>query len=387
MNYLNDLLNQLGTEGVFWGVRPLNLVLAGLVIMLGFISRGLIVYLFRQYLSRYVARTSAEWDDDLIRLLPTPLSWAVQIFIWFGAALLLELPTAPVDVETHVFQGLLMALAFTICWVCLCIIDVFSRLLARASSKTQSRLDDQLVPLARKSAKVMVVVTFSIMVIQNLGYSVTSLLASLGVGGLALALAAQDTVANVFGSVVVFTDRPFQMGDWIEVAGIEGTVEEVGFRTTRVRRFDKAMVTLPNQTFSSSPITNYSNRAIRRISMTIGVTYETTAEQMEKLLEDLRKLVTSHPGLDRGFSFVHFSEFADSSLNIRIYCFSASPVWLDFLKTRETLMLSIMRVVKDNGLEMAFPTRTVYFRDEKYASATPSDTSTLADANNGHISA
>lgn len=367
MNFLEDFLQQVGTEGILWGVQPLNLILAGLVIMAGFVGRGLIVYSFRQYLTGLAKNTRAEWDDDMVRLLPTPLSWSVQIFIWFGAALLLELPKAPVDIETHVFQGLVVALAFTVCWALLNIIDVFARALARASSKTESRLDDQLVPLARKTLKVIVVVTFSIMVIQNLGYSVTSLLASLGVGGLALALAAQDTVANVFGSVVVFTDRPFQMGDWIEVGGVEGTVEEVGFRTTRVRRFDKSVVTLPNQTFSSSAITNYSNRSIRRINMTIGVSYETSAEQMQKLLEDLRGLISSHPGLDKQFHFVHFGEFADSSLNIQVYCFTSTTVWTEFLAIREALMLEIMKVVQSNGLEMAFPTRTVYFRDEKYS--------------------
>ena len=117
------------------------------------------------------------------------------------------------------------------------------------------------------------------MVVQNLGYSVTSLIASLGVGGLALALAAKDTVANMFGSVVVFTDRPFQVGDWVEFAGIEGTVEEVGFRTTQLRRFDQSTVAVPNAMFSSTPIVNHSRRPLRRISMTVGVSYETSAEK------------------------------------------------------------------------------------------------------------
>ena len=364
--FLDDLLNSSDAPGILWGVPLLNLILATGVILLGFVGRGAIVYIFRRYLARFVAKTRAEWDDDLVRLLPTPLSWSVQIFIWFGAALLLQLPTEPFDVKKYAFQGLIVALAVTACWACLNIVEVFALLIGRASSKTQSRLDDQLVPLVRKTLKIIIVLTFTIMVVQNLGYSVTSLLASLGVGGLALALAAQDTVANVFGSVVVFTDRPFQMGDWIEVGGIEGIVEEVGFRTTRVRRFDKSIVTLPNQTFSSSPITNYSNRSLRRINMNIGVTYETSPSQMKALLEELRSVVGSHPGLDRNFHFVHFGEFADSSLNIQIYCFSSSTVWTEYLATRETLMLKIMEVVQRQGLEMAFPTRTIYFRDEKY---------------------
>ena len=367
MKLFEDFVPSWAGESILWGVAPLCLIFAVLVILLGFISRGLIVYVFQRYLSRFAGKTEAKWDDDLIRLLPIPLSWAAQIAFWYLAAILLTLPTEPIDIRTYVFQGLLVALAVTACWAVLELVDVFALLIARASSRTESRLDDQLVPLIRKSLKFVVVLTFTVMVVQNLGYSVTSLLASLGVGGLALALAARDTVANVFGSVVVFTDRPFQVGDWIQVGGIEGTVEEVGFRTTRVRRFDKALVTLPNQTFSSSPITNFSSRSIRRINMTVGVSYEANASHLKALLTDLRKLVKEHEGLDRGFSFVHFTEFGDSSLNLQIYCFTESTVWTDFLATRETLMLEIMEIVQRHGLEMAFPTRTVYFRDEKYA--------------------
>jgi MscS family membrane protein len=118
--------------------------------------------------------------------------------------------------------------------------------------------------------------------------------------------------------------------------------------------------------FSTSAITNHSRRPIRRINMTIGVTYESKAKQVRELLEELRRLVASHPGLDRGFHFVHFTEFADSSLNIQIYCFTASTVWTEHLAVREELMLAVMDVVESKGLEMAFPTRTVYLRDEQW---------------------
>ncbi|MEO1230394.1 MAG: mechanosensitive ion channel family protein [Myxococcota bacterium] len=366
---MQDLLEKLPpwlTDGVLWGVPPLNLGMAFLVILLGFASRGVVVWLFGHYVRRLTGQTRVQWDDDLVRLVPTPLSWAAQIGFWYLAAQLLRLPEEPVTIKTYVFQGLQVALAVTLCWTVMRLVDVLALFLGRASAGTESRLDDQLVPLIRKSLKLIVVITFGVTIVQNLGYSVTSVLASLGVGGLALALAAQDTVANVFGSVVVFTDRPFQVGDWIEVGGIEGTVEEVGFRTTRVRRFDKSLVTLPNQTFSSSPITNHSSRPIRRIDMTVGLTYESTADQLEKVIEDFRELVKSLEGLHRGFSFVHLVNFGASSLDVRIYCFTESTVWTAYLGVQEKLMLEVMRVVQRNGLELAFPTRTVYLRDEKW---------------------
>ncbi len=351
---------------ILWGVAIWQLAAAGLLVFVGFAARRIIIWLFGGVLLRQAAKTKAQWDDELILHMPGPLSAIAQIAIWFVAVRLLALPSKPVSVDVWVQQGLTVALWFAITWLGFRLVDVLTGSLTRVAAKTESKLDDQLLPMLRKTLKVVLAVVVAVMVLQNLGYSVTSLVASLGVGGLALALAAKDTVANLFGSVVVFTDRPFQIGDWVQVGGVEGTVEEVGFRTTRIRRFDKSLVTLPNQTFSSEAIVNHSERPMRRISMTIGVTYESKAPQIRQLLDGLRKLVAEHPEIDQGYHFVHFSGFGDSSLNIQIYCFTKSTVWTEFLGAREDLMLQIMDLVESLGLEMAFPTQTVYLRDEKW---------------------
>lgn len=353
-------------QEILWGVIVWRFALAVLIIFIGFASRRVIQHLFRGYLTRKVRGTQARWDDELIELAPAPLALVVQIFIWYLAALLLMLPREPVDVQDLVYQVLEIALAVSLTWLILRLIDVGANALARASAHTESKFDDQIIPLFRKTLKVVIVITIGIMIIQNMGYSVTSMIAGLGVGGLAIALAAKDTVANVFGSVVVFTDRPFHVGDWVEFSGIEGTVEEVGFRTTRIRRFDKSQVTVPNATFSSNAITNHSRRHIRRISMTVGVSYETNSGQMRQLLEDIRTLVAEHDAIDQGFHFVHFVAFGASSLDIQIYCFTKSTVWTEFLAAREDLMLKIMDRIAARGLEIAYPTRTVYLRDEKW---------------------
>jgi len=351
---------------VLWGVAIWQLLAACLLIFVGFVARRLILWLFQGVLKKQAEKTSIEWDDELIKFMPGPLSVIAQVGIWFGAAALLSLPSKPVEVKVYVFQGLEVALWAAITWLGFRLVDVLTGTLARLASKTDSKLDDQLLPLLRKTLKIAIAVVIAIMVLQNLGYSVTSLVASLGVGGLALALAAKDTVANLFGSVVVFADRPFQVGDWVEFSGVEGTVEEVGFRTTLVRRFDKSLVTVPNATFSSNAIINHSRRPIRRIFMTIGVSYEASAGKIRELLTRLRKLVAEHPDIDQGFHFVHFTEFGDSSLNLQIYCFTKSTAWTEFLGAREDMMLQIMEIVEELGLEVAFPTRTVYLRDEQW---------------------
>ncbi|MEL6548554.1 MAG: mechanosensitive ion channel family protein, partial [Myxococcota bacterium] len=233
---------------ILWGVAVWRVVAAAVLVFLGLLSRKLIAYAFSGYLKRLTENTKAEWDDELVLYVPGPLSALAQIGLWYLAATLLHIPSEPYDVQKLVMQGLELAVWLSLVWLTFRLVDVLAGTMARAADKTDSKIDDQLVPLIRRTLKIIVAVTAGIWVAQNLGYSVTSLIASLGVGGLALALAAQDTVANFFGSVVVFTDRPFQIGDWVQFGDIEGTVEEVGFRTTTIRRFDKSTVMVPNST-------------------------------------------------------------------------------------------------------------------------------------------
>ena len=364
MDFLPDWFN----VQVLWGVTYLRLGLALVIIFFGFLSRRIIRFLFSSILSAKVSKTRIQWDDDLIELIPAPIALVVQVLLWYVAAAVLVLPQEPVTIRLFVYQGLEVALAISCIWVAFRLTDVLSKVLERATGKTDTRIDDQLVPLLRKTLKVFLAVTVGVMIIQNLGYSVTSLVASLGIGGLALALAAKDTVANFFGSVVIFTDRPFQIGDWVQFGTVEGTVEEVGFRTTRVRQFDKALVTVPNQAFTSTPLINYSNRSIRRIKMTVGLSYETSSSQMKTFLTAVRDMIGHHPHIDQGFNMVKFTGFGESSLDILIYCFSDTIVWTDYLGIQEDVLLRIMDIVEDHGLEIAFPTRTVYLRDEKWAS-------------------
>ena len=354
---------------ILWGVPIYKVVLALLIVFLGFLSRRIITGIFNGIVKRKASESSNQWDDDITALMPRPLALVAQILLWHLAVLLLELPIEPLDVRGYFYNGLSAAVAAGLVWVGFAMIEVVGRGLTRRADETESKIDDLVVPMLRKSLKLFLSVIAGVWIIQNLGYSVTSIVASLGIGGLALALAAQDTVANFFGSVVVFTDKPFQVGDWVELGGIEGTIEEVGFRTTRIRQFDKALVVLPNQMFTSTPIKNYSERSIRRIKMTVGLSYETDSKQMQAFLEGARKLLEEHPVIDQNFHFVHFVEFGDSSLNVQFYCFTNTAVWVAWLKARETLMLQIMDLVESLGLEIAFPTQTVYLRDEQWNAA------------------
>ena len=337
-------------------------VAVGLV-FLGFFGRWFTRLVLGSWLRRNTLLKNSPVVADVTELLPGPLAFLVNIALWYVAARVIQIPTEPVNLKLFVEQGFQIALAVALNWTAYAGADIGGRAAARYTETTESKLDDQMVPLFRKSVKLTVSVVLLLMVIQNLGYSVSSLLASLGIGGLAIALAARDAMANFFGSIVIFTDRPFQVGDWIVVGDVEGTVEEVGFRTTRVRQFDKAMVTVPNSRFTDSSVVNFSNRSIRRMKFEVGLTYDTSAEQMRMFLSRVNDLLRAHPGLDQTFHFARFVSMGAYALNVQIYAFSTTKDWVTWLETRESLMLQIMELVEESGLAFAFPTQTIVMDD------------------------
>jgi len=221
----------------------------------------------------------------------------------------------------------------------------------------------QLDPILKKTFRTMVVIIGGIAVIQNLGYSVGSLLAGLGIGGLAIALAAQETLANLFGSIVMLTDKPFTVGDWIQFRDVDGNVEAIGMRSTRIRTWSKSLVVVPNKLLTSEIIENWSAMPKRRVKMTIGVTYDSPREKVEELVKRVRRLLADDPDINQEFNLVNFTGFGPSSLDIFIYYFTKTTKWAEYLAIRQRINLEIMGLVEALGLSFAFPSRTVYFGD------------------------
>lgn len=349
----------LGSE-VMWGVSLLQLALGAALLLLSLFSRRLVRGFFRRAGARRTLGQKAQWAADLLELLPAPLGLVVQVLLWAAAARLFELPRDPVDIRGLAEGGLLVAAAVAITWGLFRLLDVVSRHAMRTAERSATRLDDQLVPLLRKTVKVMLAVVIAVSVLDKLDFGVTSLVASLSVGGLALALAAKDTIANVFGSLVVFTDQPFHIGDVVDVDGVEGVVEEIGIRTTRIRRFDQAVATVPNQSFTGTNIVNYSRRAVRRIRFEVGLAYSTSPAQLEAFVESVRRMLASMPELDAARSVAYFTAYAASSLTVLVQTFSLSAAYGDYMAAQERVLLGVLRLASEQGLDIAFPTRTVY---------------------------
>jgi MscS family membrane protein len=201
--------------------------------------------------------------------------------------------------------------------------------------------------------------------VQNLGYSVSGLLGALGVGGLAMALAAKDTLANLFGGATILIDRPFRPGDWITLPGADGTVEEIGLRSTRIRTFAKTLVSIPNSNLANATVENHSLMPKRRIKFTVGVTYSTTPDQMRTLVQRIEDYLRGNADISQEFLMVKFTAFGPSSLDILVYCFTVTTDWVQHLQARQDVQLAVMDMVDDLGLSIAFPTQTVHLVDDQ----------------------
>lgn len=253
-----------------------------------------------------------------------------------------------------------VSLGFSVVWAAYRFIEAVEVTLTKWAEKTESDLDDHLVPLIVKSARVLIVIFGALLVIQNLGFNVMSLLAGLGLGGLAFALAAKDTAANFFGSLMILIDQPFRIGDWIKTSDVEGTVESIGFRSTRVRTFYNSLISVPNSTLATTNVDNLGLREYRRTVANLGITYDTPTDKIEAFLEGIKNILFAHPKVRKDYFHVVFSDFGDFSLNVMVYFFLRVDDWSEELVEKQNIYLQIMDLAAELGVEFAFPTQTLH---------------------------
>ncbi len=296
------------------------------------------------------------WDRERRRLNRSILLLTIAVTMLVGFPTL-DFDT---DVERVVDQVASLLGALAIVLVAYRAIDIFTDQLGRRAKLTENKFDDQLVPLLNTTLKIFVAIIGGLFVLQNLDVNIASLIAGLGLGGLAVALAAQDTIRNLLGGVTIFADKPFQIGDWVVVDDTEGTVESVGFRSTRVRTFYNSIVTVPNARLVDSGIDNMGARRWRRYRTTLGMGYHSTPDQMQAFVEGIRAIIRANPGMRQDYHIVEFTGFGASSLEVLVYCFIDAPDWTTELRTRHVLNLDIIRLAQDLHIDFAFPTQTLH---------------------------
>jgi MscS family membrane protein len=332
-------------------------------ILLGFMAQKIAVLLLNRLL-KLTSKTAFQLDDILIGSLSKPISWAIVLGGMYAAVLILPIPKDPPDVQEFfdsLIGGLWMVIAV---WAIIRLTDGFSDFFTEKASHTDTKLDDQIIPILRKTIKTFVILAGVVFVLQNLGYSVGSLLAGFGIGGMALALASKDTVSNLFGSIVIFVDRPFQIGDTIDVEKFRGKVEEVGLRTTKIRTYEDCIVSIPNAIFTTKPVQNRQMRRKRWIILKLGVKYSTSPDLLDKTITAIEKLINDSEGLREDYQLVNVHEFTESAVVLQVWVYSVSTNKLEYMKVRHKFLTDIMRLFKELGVEFAFPSRSIYMEEK-----------------------
>jgi len=312
----------------------------------------LIVIVFLQNLAKY---TKSYHDDKIISALKQPIRFA---FIIVAIHLFFLLIFKETDTIKHILNTLVV---YTVFWAILSILEALRGVIYGITDKFNHDLSQEMGNFIIAILKILIMGVGLGAMLQVWGINVTALVASLGIGGLAFALAAKDTAANLFGSFSLLADKSIRIGEWIKVSGVEGTVETIGMRTTKIRSFQKSLITVPNHIVANNPIENFSRRGIRRIKMHIGLTYATNSGQITKIMADIKEMLKEHEGISQNDSLmVNFDTFGDSSLNIFIYTFTKTANWAKYLEIREDINLQIMKIVEDNGSSFAFPSQSIY---------------------------
>jgi len=339
----------------FFDIPLANLIAATLVFFLFLVLRHLFTTIVTVFLQELAKKTSTYYDNRIISALKGPLSFT---FIIIGLHLFFIL----IFKESVVIKNILNTLVvYTVFWAILAISEALREFIYAATGKFNPDLSKEIGNFILAIWKILIAGIGLGAMLQVWGINVTALVASLGIGGLAFALAAKDTAANLFGSFSLLADKSIRIGEWIKVNGVEGTVENIGMRTTKVRSFQKSLITVPNHIVANHPIENFSRRGIRRIKMHIGLTYSTNSEQIIKIMEELKEMLKGHEGISQNDSLmVNFDTFGDSSLNIFIYTFTKTANWEKYLDIRENVNLEIMKIVENNGSSFAFPSQSIY---------------------------
>jgi MscS family membrane protein len=309
---------------------------------------------------KWAEKTATKLDDLLVDLLRGPVRIvAFVILLHIG----MQVYSWPAVLEDFFSKALKIIVAVSITYVLLKSVDAAVRVWReRTTTHENEQFSKQLLPLISKSLKVFVVIVAALVTSQNLGLNVTGLIASLSIGGLAIGLAAQDTLANLFGAVAVLVDKPFKVGDRIQLDNVDGTVESIGFRSTRVRNLDGHLITVPNKTMGNATITNITLRPNIRTLINLSLTYDTPADRVKRATELLDEVYRAHPMTQD--VWIGFNKFADASLNLFIIHWWNGTVYKDYLAGMQELNLRIKERFDAEGISFAFPTQTLYVRQD-----------------------
>ncbi|WP_057938271.1 mechanosensitive ion channel family protein [Algoriphagus resistens] len=355
---LLNILPKIGNQE-YLGLHLWQLVGLFILLLLVFLSHWiftlvvdkLMLYLFKRY-------GYGKVGEDYI----LPVARVVSLYlIVVLLSLFIRVLQLPIEIWSWILIMLRTLKPFLITIIFYKLADIVAAYFTKLATKTESTLDDQLVPLMRKTLKAFVIVIGTLFILRDgLNLDIIPFLTGLSIGGVAIALAAQDTIKNFFGSVMIFIDKPFQVGDWITSGEIDGTVEEVGFRSTRIRTFRNSLMYVPNGKIADAILDNHGLRQYRRFYTTLTITYDTPPELIDEFVKGLREIVLAHPSTRKEAFHVYFNNLSSFSQDIMFYIFFEVPTWGEELRCRHEVLVQIVKLANSIGVRFAFPTQTLH---------------------------
>ncbi len=372
-NSFNNLFLDVWDNGVF-GVNATDIIISLVIFLLFYLLRRLIARFILNRLSRIVSRTSNQIDDAVIEVLDGPLKFLPVVIGFFIASSYLDISENNQDFLDLLNRSLITIFIF---WLLHQLIIPFSFVIKNFESK----ISKPLVDWTLKGLKILVIVLGAVAILELWGIRVGPVIAGLGLFGVAVALGAQDLFKNLISGIMILMEKRFTVGDVILVSGeVEGVVEQIGFRSTLVRRFDSTPVMVPNYKFAEQSVTNYTRRHHRRIRWLIGLEYRTTIDQLKKIRDEINELIEKDDNFAKNQNasfYVRIDSFSDSSIDMLVQTFTVTNDWAEFLKIKENLAVKIIEIVENNEAGFAFPSQSLYVEklsDEKTEIFNPQST-------------
>jgi len=354
MNYIEQLQSYVSNFG---HLKDIAIAISIFIVFL--ILRKVFTKYVVKFLSLFVKRSKNNLDDKFLKIIIEPFRF---LFIVIGFKISLAYANMTTQNTNLIVKSLLI---FVIFWTLYSSVNIFKDSIRKFALNFGNELHEELSLFIVKAIKIFIFVWAFVMILQVWDINVSAFIASLGLGGLAFALAAKDTAANLFGGLTLLADKSLKLNDWIKVDSTEGIVEDIGLRTTKIRTFEKSLITVPNQILANSPVENFSRRGIRRIKFRIGLTYETSAETILSIKKEIREMLKSHNDIAQDASMlVNFDRFEDSSLSIFIYTFTSTANWARYLDIKEDVNVKIMKIVEKHDSDFAFNSQTIYLKKE-----------------------
>lgn len=349
-----------------------RLIGALLVLVVFFIFKRVLVRGALGIFRRIAQQRSESMMANVLDAFALPLQ---ALFMLLGVYFATEVLTLPEEIDAFAVEAISISAGFCVFWALFRAVEPLGVSLNRLVGRFGAGLGDDLRQFFIRGVKTLIVVIGGVIILENWGIDVSAFLGGLGLAGMAVALAAKDSVANIFGGLTIFADNLYKRGDWIETPHFEGTVEVVGLRATKVRTFAKALVTMPNAQIVDSPVINWSRMTHRRIKMVIGLEYRTTAKQMEAIVDKLRDFLKNDEDVAQTdvAQMVHFSDFGASSINIDLYYFTKTTDWVTWRDIRNRHIIAFKRIVEEEGAAFAFPSQSLYVESMPEFTNSPND--------------